>query len=70
MAALMDTLQVPVPVQSPLQPVNRLVPVAVAVNVTLVPLVTLVVQVLPQSMPAGELLTLPVPAPVLETVKV
>jgi hypothetical protein len=68
-AALSVTVQAPVPVQPPpLQPVKVEPAAGVAVNVTTVPDVKEVVQVAPQEMPAGELVTVPVPAPALETV--
>ena len=69
-AAFMVTVQVPVPLHPPpLQPVKREFPFGVAVKVTLVPLVKLVLQVLPQSIPAGLEVTEPVPVPLLVTVK-
>ena len=69
-AALMVTVQVPVPLHPPpLQPVKVEPPLGVAVKVTLVPLVKLVLQVLPQLIPAGLLVTVPVPVPLLVTVK-
>lgn len=69
-AAFIVTVQVPVPVQAPLQPANREAPeVGVAVRVTLVPWMKLAEQVAPQLIPAGELVTAPEPVPVLVTVK-
>lgn len=68
----MVTLHVPVPVQAPLQP-PKVEPVpAAAVRVTSVPLLKLALQVLGQMMPAGLLLTEPVPVPakVTESAKV
>jgi hypothetical protein len=63
-AALMETVQVPVPEQPPpLQPVNVAVEDGMAVKVTSVPLLNDAVQVAPQSMPAGELVTVPGPKP-------
>jgi hypothetical protein len=65
------TEQVPVPVQpAPLQPV-KVEPVAgAAVKVIAVPLAKLAEQVAPQLMPAGALVTVPVPVPALVTVRV
>src|SRR5213594_3855074 len=63
------TTQESVPVQAPLQPVKTDPAAGVAVSVTTVPLTKLAVQVAPQSMPAGVLVTVPAPAPVLETVR-
>jgi hypothetical protein len=58
-----------VPVQAPLQPV-KVDPVAgVAVRVTLVPLLKDALQVLPQLIPDGAEVTVPVPVPALATVK-
>ena len=68
-AALMVTLQVPVPVQAPLQPVKVEPVVAAAVRVTLVPLVKLVLQVLPQVIPLGDEVTVPDPVPALVRVR-
>ena len=47
------------PVQAPLQPANTLLPLTRAVNVTTVPLVNALLHVLPQLMPAGLLVTVP-----------
>jgi hypothetical protein len=57
------TWQVPVPVQVPLQPANLEVLFGVAVSVTVVPTVMSLTQSAPHAMPAGELVTVPVPAP-------
>src|SRR5262245_6230958 len=59
-----------VPVQAPLQPVNVEQAAAAAVSVTDVPVVYEAEQVVPQLMPAGMLVTVPAPAPALETVRV
>jgi hypothetical protein len=68
-AALIVTVQVPVPVQPPpLQPVKLEPAAGVAVSVTAVPLANEEAQVAPQEMPAGALVTVPLPAPVLLTV--
>jgi hypothetical protein len=70
-AALTVTVQVPVPVQPPpLQPVNVEPAAGVAVKVTAVPLVNAVEQVAPQEMPAGALVTLPLPVPEFVTLRV
>jgi len=72
-AALSVTVQVPVPEQPPpFQPVKVEPAAGVAVRVIAVPLANAVVQVAPHEMPAGELLTVPEPAPdlVTESVKV
>jgi hypothetical protein len=70
-AAVTVTGQVPMPVQPPpLQPVKVEPAFGVAVSVTTVPIVTVVEQVVPQLMPAGELVTVPVPVPALVTVSV
>jgi hypothetical protein len=59
---------VPVPEQPPLQP-EKVEPAAgVAVSVTAVPEVKEVEQVAPQEIPAGELMTVPLPVPDLATV--
>jgi len=68
-AAFTVTLQVPVPVQPPpLQPVNVEPVAGVALNVTAVPVVNDVEHVVPQEIPAGVLVTVPLPAPVFVTV--
>ena len=69
-AALIVTVQAPVPVQAPLQPVKVEPTAGAAVNVTAVPLLKEAEQVLPQEMPAGLLVTVPVPVPERETVNV
>jgi hypothetical protein len=62
-------VQVPVPLQPPpLQPENVEPAAGVAVKVTAVPLVKPAEQVLPQEMPVGALVTVPLPAPALLTV--
>jgi len=67
---VMATLQVPVPEQSaPLQPA-KVEPVAgTAERLTVVLGLKLKAQVVPQSMPAGELVTDPVPVPVMVIIK-
>src|SRR6266850_1600189 len=70
-AAVTVTTQVPVPAQPPpLQPVNVEPAAGAAVSVTMVPVVNEAEQVAPQAMPAGVLVTVPLPAPALETVSV
>jgi hypothetical protein len=68
-AAVIVTTQEPVPVHAPLQPANVEPAVAVGVSVTDVPLLKLAEQVAPQLMPAGELATLPLPAPAFASVR-
>jgi hypothetical protein len=66
----MVKLQVPVPEQAPLQPENTDDPDAgEAVRVIAVPLLKFAVQVVPQLMPAGALVTEPVPVKVTVTGK-
>ena len=62
-AAVIETVQVPVPLQAPDQPVKAEPEPAAAVNVTLVPDVKDAEQVAEQLTPAGELVTVPVPVP-------
>src|SRR6267143_1378643 len=70
-AALIVTLQVPVPVQPPpLQPVKVEPAAGAAVKVTEAPLVKAAEHVVPQATPVGELVIVPVPAPVFVTVSV
>lgn len=59
-----------VPVQDPDQPAKVEPVVGVAVRVILVPEINLILQVLPQLIPEGELLIVPEPVPVLEIVMV
>src|SRR5262249_59909407 len=67
-AALIVTAQVPVPVQPPpLQPVKVDPAAGVAVRVTAVPLANVAEHVAPHVMPAGALVMVPDPAPVLLT---
>jgi hypothetical protein len=63
LAALMVTLQVPVPLHAPVQPAKVDPAVAFAVRVTTVPLAKFALQVVGQVMPLGLLLTLPLPLP-------
>ena len=69
-AAFMVTLQAPVPLQAPLQPVKVEPEAGVAVRLTTVPLAKFAEQVAPQEIPAGELVTVPVPVPLSVTVRV
>jgi hypothetical protein len=71
LAALTVTVHVLVPPQPPpLQPVNVAPAAGVAVRVTAVPVVKACEQVAPQEMPAGALVTLPLPAPDVVTLSV
>jgi hypothetical protein len=65
--ALTVTAHVPVPEHAPLQPANLEPAAAVAVSVTEVPGVTDSVHAEPQLIPAGVLLTVPMPEPALAT---
>src|SRR5215471_14488997 len=67
-AALTVTVHVPFPAQLPLQPLNEDPAPGVAVSVTAVPLANPAEHVAPQMMPAGELVTVPVPVPAMLTV--
>ena len=68
LAATIVTTQVPVPLQpEPLQPVKVELTSGVAVSVTVVPCPKVAEHVEPQSMPAGELVTVPDPVPALLT---
>src|SRR5437867_2262938 len=70
-AAESVTVQAPVPEQPPpLQPVKVEPAAGVAVNVTAVPLAKLAEQVAPQVIPAGKLVTVPLPVPAGVTVRV
>jgi len=66
----MVKVHVPVPVQSPLQPANVEPVEGVAVSVTELPSAKGAEHVAPQLMPAGLLVTVPVPVPAFETVRV
>src|SRR5207245_624798 len=69
-AALIVTTQVPVPLHpAPLQPVNTEPLAGAAVKVTDVPLANEALHVAPQSMPAGLLVSVPLPLPVFVTVR-
>ena len=67
--AVMLTVQLPVPVQSPLQPMNVDPGSSATVSVTLVPLANDALQALPQLMAAGALVAVPEPVPDLVTVR-
>ena len=60
--------QVPVPLQAPLQPANVEFVPAVAVSVILVPDAKFALQAVPQLIPEGLLVTVPVPVPASETI--
>ena len=62
------TLQAPVPVQAPDHPANVELLFATALSVTMVPLVKLALQVAPQLIPPGLLMTVPPPVPAGRTV--
>jgi hypothetical protein len=66
--ALTVTVHEPVPVHAPDQPANEDPDAGVAVRATLVPLLKLAEQVLPQLIPAGLLVTVPWPLPASDTV--
>ena len=68
-AALTVTVQVPLPEHPPpLQPVNVEPAAGAAVSVTPVPLANDAEHVVPHEMPAGVLVIVPLPAPLLLTV--
>jgi hypothetical protein len=69
-AELIVTVQVPVPLHAPLQPANVEPDAAAGVRVTAVPDVYVALQVVPQLMPAGELVTVPAPVPAFVTLSV
>jgi len=67
-AALIVTVQLPVPVQAPLHPAKLEPVAALATKVTLVPLAKFVLHVPGQLMPGGVLETVPLPVPARATV--
>ena len=69
-AADIVTEQVPAPAQLPLHPAKVAPAAGVAVNVTVVPLAYEAEQAVPQVIPAGALVTAPLPVPALVTVRV
>jgi hypothetical protein len=70
LAAVIATVQVPVPEQAPDHPLKVKPVDGVAVSTTLVPEVTDSVQTVPQEMPVGELVTVPVPTFAIDRTKV
>ncbi|MBK7002904.1 MAG: hypothetical protein IPH35_24065 [Rhodoferax sp.] len=69
-AAVILTVQLPVPLHAPPQPVKVLPVAEVAVRVTLVSLLNDALQVAPQLMPAGVLVMVPSPTLEIERGKV
>lgn len=61
-------MHVPVPVHAPVHPAKTELVPALAVNVTVVPAAKLALHVCPQFIPAGALVTVPVPLPESVTV--
>src|SRR5947209_1114672 len=68
-AEFIVTTQLPLPLHAPVHPVKVEPVVAVGVSVTCVPLLKLAVHVVPQLIPAGLLVTVPLPVPAFVTVK-
>ena len=68
-AALIVTLQAPVPAHAPDQPLKAEPLSAAAVSVTAAPLLYNSAQSVPQAMPVGLLVTVPPPVPAFVTVK-
>ena len=64
-----DTVTVPEPVQSPLQPAKVDPAAGVGVRVTVVPEAKAAEQMVPQLIPAGEEVTVPEPVPLVVTVR-
>src|ERR1043166_2290173 len=69
-AASMVMLQAPVPLQAPPQPANVEPESGVTAKLTTVPLEKFAEHVVPQEIPEGVLVTVPVPVPLLATVRV
>ena len=67
-AALMVTTQLPVPLQAPPQPVKFQPLAGASLSVTCAPLAKFALQVEPQLMPDGELVTVPLPVSLTESV--
>src|ERR1700728_5185804 len=67
-AALMVTTQLPLPLHAPLQPLKNQPLAGVSVSVTCVPLAKLALQVEPQLIPDGVLVTVPLPDTPAESV--
>jgi hypothetical protein len=65
----MVTVQDPAPIQAPLQPTKIEPATGVAVRVTEFPNGKLALQIFPQLMPLGALVTVPEPDPLLSTVR-
>src|SRR3712207_7170442 len=69
-AASSATVHAPVPEQAPLQPENSDPSAGDAVSVTAVPASYVSLHWAPQSIPAGALVTVPLPAPPFRTLKI
>ena len=67
---VMETSQVPVPLHAPLQPVKVEPSSGLAERLTVVPSLYDSEQSVPQFIPEGELVTVPVPVPLMFTVRV
>ena len=68
-AASIVTAQVPVPVHAPDHPLKIELVSGTVVSITAVPAPYVPVQVVPQDIPAGEEVIVPVPVPALEVVR-
>ena len=64
----MVTTQLPAPLQAPLHPEKTALEAGAADNETTVPLLKPALQVAPQLIPAGVLVTVPLPVPVFATI--